>query len=111
MHAKINVKGGVDVNLAMEHAKSKQFVADLKTDIKTANQIAKNQNICFVDNLKAVYHFRKHGHEFINTIEGSSNNPIIVYLKNVPDHMITNQNLAEVQTIRVSINKQHYFKI
>ncbi len=98
-----NANSKVDLNAALKIVKSSEFIADIKTDIKTVKQIAKTTNICFTDALKAVYHFRKHGHEFINKIPGSSSNPIVVYLKDAQNHIISNNNLAEIQTLEVTI--------
>ncbi|KAH9402950.1 hypothetical protein TYRP_015714 [Tyrophagus putrescentiae] len=103
-----NANSKVDLNAALKIVKSSEFIADIKTDIKTVKQIAKTTNICFTDALKAVYHFRKHGHEFINKIPGSSSNPIVVYLKDAQNHIISNNNLAEIQTLESGVEKLFY---
>uniref|UniRef100_A0AC35G2K5 DUF4781 domain-containing protein n=1 Tax=Panagrolaimus sp. PS1159 TaxID=55785 RepID=A0AC35G2K5_9BILA len=81
------------------------FVKSINEDLIRATNIAKNAKLQFADPYKAVYHFRKHGHDFPSKIQGNS---MDFYLGDVPKHIIQDAHLVDVQTFDDGSIKKFY---
>jgi hypothetical protein len=75
------------------------FIDGINKDVRVAEQLASKSDLKFADPLRAVYHFRKHGADFPSRV--GTQNPIEVYLNQVPDKLITDANLVEIGTFQV----------
>uniref|UniRef100_A0A914QYU9 DUF4781 domain-containing protein n=1 Tax=Panagrolaimus davidi TaxID=227884 RepID=A0A914QYU9_9BILA len=82
------------------------ILGDLK-DLIRATNIAKNAKLQFADPYKAVYHFRKHGHDFPSKIQGNS---MDFYLGDVPKHIIRDAHLVDVHIFDDGSIKKFYLK-
>uniref|UniRef100_A0A914PDA3 DUF4781 domain-containing protein n=1 Tax=Panagrolaimus davidi TaxID=227884 RepID=A0A914PDA3_9BILA len=81
------------------------FVKSINEDLIRATNIAKNAKYSFADPYKAVYHFRKHGHDFPSKIQGDS---MDIYLGEVPKHIIQDAHLVDVHTFDDGSIKKFY---
>jgi len=73
-------------------------VEDIRRDCTSASNIAAKSDLNFSNELNAVYHFRKHGHEFVSKIQAE---PIEVYLQHTPAKLVNDANLIQINTCDV----------
>ncbi|KAH9501926.1 hypothetical protein DERF_012735, partial [Dermatophagoides farinae] len=83
------------------------FIWNILSDSKIAMDIASKNDVHFEDPLKAVYHYRKHGHEFPNVLK---QNRIDVYLDKLPKHLIDITNLAQMETVTNDVDKTSFVR-
>jgi hypothetical protein len=80
----------------MANMNSPTFAAQIQNDLNVATSIAQRNNMKFDNPLLAVYHYRKHGEDFPAVIR---NQKIDIYLTNVPQALIQDGNLMNIETV------------
>ncbi|CAF1069009.1 unnamed protein product [Adineta steineri] len=91
------VQGKYEENLvpALNHlqgAGQADFISGVQSDLAKARQIAQNANISFANDLKAVYHYRKHGNDFPTRLSDK----IDFYLSDMPHKIFKDANLTNI---------------
>lgn len=75
------------------------YINQLKADIAKATDIATQNGLHFEDANKAVYHFRKHGSDFVSHMMEPS---LTFYLGELPGQLTQNADLVKVEHFSVS---------
>jgi hypothetical protein len=76
------------------------FIKGVQSDLAVAKQIASNAKLTFANDLKAVYHYRKHGKDFPTRLPDK----IDFYLTDVPQKIFQDANLRNISCEPVSFN-------